>query len=75
MATLDPVLETIRTQGPAHLLKLLGDGPDFRPKTRYAGRCDLCTDICGQAEAVSYLKERLEDLLEVAHRMALAAIN
>ena len=70
----DPVLETIRTQGPAHLLKLLGDCPDFRPKTAYAGMCDLCTDICSQPEAVSYLKGRLQDPLEVAHRVALARV-
>ncbi|MBX7245869.1 MAG: nucleotidyltransferase family protein [Candidatus Sumerlaeaceae bacterium] len=69
----DPILDTIRTSGPAglreELLKIPGfDQFPFRPQ--YHGVCDLCLHITSNPPAVKALRERLSDPQRTAARQA-----
>jgi len=67
----DPVLETIRTFGPAGLRDELKQDERFATAfdRRFAGQCDLCHYITGNSEMISVLRERLAD----SHHQALRA--
>ena len=58
----DPILETIRTFGPARLREELSKIPgfeDFEWKDSYSGICDLCIHINSHPDAVTALRNRL----------------
>lgn len=67
----DPILETIRTFGPARLRQELSSIPgfeDFAWKNSYSGICDLCIHVNSNPEAVAALRERLSMPELVAER-------
>lgn len=69
----DPVLDTIRTLGPAGLRDELRQTPGFEAfpfRARYRGLCDLCHHITSSPEAVSALRERLAAPRHTALRQA-----
>lgn len=69
----DPILDTIRTFGPARLRDELGKIPEFETfpfRQRYHGLCDLCHHITTNPEAVSALRTRLSQPQFVAERVA-----
>jgi hypothetical protein len=69
----DPILDTIRTLGPARLrdeLKALPGFETFPFRPRYLGICDLCLHVTSDARAVAALRARLEDPLRAAERRA-----
>ena len=58
----DPILDTIRTSGPAGLRDELQTLPGFERfpfRARYLGICDLCLHITSDANAVAALRRRL----------------
>jgi putative nucleotidyltransferase-like protein/radical SAM family protein/4Fe-4S single cluster protein len=68
-----PILETIRTFGPARLrdeLKALPGFERFPFRARYLGICDLCLHITSDAAAVAALQKRLDDPGLAAERRA-----
>lgn len=73
----DPVLDTIRTFGPARLRDELSRIPGFEQfpfKDRYSGMCDVCHHITGNPEAVSALRARLGEPARVAERQAVSLV-
>jgi hypothetical protein len=69
----DPILDTIRTFGPARLRDELRALPGFERfpfRKRYAGICDLCLHLTSDAEAVAALRRRLVDPGLAAERRA-----
>jgi hypothetical protein len=69
----DPVLETLRTFGPARLREELERIPEFQSfpfRERYHGLCDLCHHITNDAPALTALRERLADPQREAERLA-----
>jgi hypothetical protein len=69
----DPILDTIRTFGPARLrdeLRGLPGFEHFRFRPVYRGICDLCLHVTSDAAAVSALRRRLEDARLDAERRA-----
>ena len=69
----DPVLDTIRTAGPTRLLSELQSIPGFEnypTKDRYAGMCDLCTQITSDPAAIAALREHLAVSQQAAERVA-----
>ena len=69
----DPILDTIRTLGPAGLRDELRQTPGFEAfafRARYRGLCDLCHHITSQPAAVSALRERLAAPRHAALRQA-----
>jgi len=67
----DPILDTIRTFGPARLKKELSQISGFEQfawKSAYSGICDLCLHINSDVAAVSALRERLSRPEFVAER-------
>lgn len=55
----DPILDTIRTQGPAGLRDALLEIPGFAEfpfRERYSGMCDLCHHITSSPDAVAALR-------------------
>jgi len=67
----DPILETIRTGGPARLRDELAVAlPAFAFRDRYAGICDLCVHITSDPQAVAALRQRLADPRHAAERVA-----
>lgn len=67
----DPILETIRTGGPARLRDELRTLlPAFPFRDRYSGMCDLCVHITSNPEAVAALRGRLDDSRLTAERLA-----
>jgi len=69
----DPILDTIRTAGPAHLrtvLAALPEGADFPWRAEYRGMCDLCLHINGDRKAVAALRSALSQPSLVAEREA-----
>jgi pyruvate-formate lyase-activating enzyme len=70
----DPVLDTIRTRGPAGLRDELKRTPgfeDFPFRARYAGICDLCHHVTRDRDAVAALRARLDRPEAAATRLAL----
>lgn len=70
----DPILETIRTQGPARLAQEMRDDDEFRLKPQYSGMCELCNHICSDPHAVKVLRQRLSAPELVAERAAIARV-
>jgi hypothetical protein len=69
----DPILDTIRTFGPARLRDELRELPGFEwfPfRARYRGICDLCLHVTSDAGAVDALRRRLDDPGLAAERRA-----
>lgn len=69
----DPILDTIRTFGPARLRDELRALPGFERfpfRARYLGICDLCLHITSDAAAVAALRGRLDDPGLAAERRA-----
>ena len=69
----DPILDTIRTAGPARLRDELRALPGFERfpfRARYLGICDLCLHITSDADAVAALRRRLVDPGLAAERRA-----
>jgi Uncharacterised nucleotidyltransferase/Radical SAM superfamily/4Fe-4S single cluster domain len=69
----DPILDTIRTFGPARLrdeLKMLPGFERFPFRARYLGICDLCLHVTSDPGAVTALRRRLEDPGLAAERRA-----
>ncbi len=69
----DPILQTIRLEGPSKLretLETLPEFTDFPFKERYSGMCELCRQICGHPEAVAALRSELSSPEKVALRVA-----
>jgi hypothetical protein len=69
----DPILDTIRTFGPARLRDELRALPGFERfpfRPRYLGICDLCLHVTSDAAAVAALRRRLDDPGLVAERRA-----
>lgn len=69
----DPIIDTIRTQGPIALRETLGRLPafaDFRFRTRYSGICELCQHITRDPAAVAALRTVLSDPAATARRHA-----
>ena len=69
----DPILDTIRTRGPAGLRDQLQRIPGFEHfpfRARYAGICDLCHHVTRDAPAVAALRDRLGRPDAVATRLA-----
>ncbi len=69
----DPILDTIRTFGPARLRDELRALPGFERfpfRARYLGICDLCLHITSDSAAVAALRARLDDPGLAAERRA-----
>ena len=69
----DPILETIRTEGPGGLRDTLREIPGFEAfpfRDRYAGMCDLCHHVTSSPEAVAALRVELSSPERVAERVA-----
>lgn len=69
----DPILDTIRTLGPAGLRDELRRTPGFEAfpfRARYRGLCDLCHHITSKPEAVGALRQRLAEPRHAALRQA-----
>ncbi len=69
----DPVLDTIRTTGPAGLRDELRRIPGFEQfpfRPAYSGICDLCHHITRSPEAVAALRQRLSQPEAAALRLA-----
>ena len=69
----DPILDTIRTFGPARLrdeLRALPGFESFRFRPVYRGICDLCLHVTSDAAAVAALRRRLDDPRLAAERRA-----
>ena len=69
----DPILDTIRTKGPAGLRDELRRTPGFEGhvfRSSYRGICDLCHEITRDDKAVAALRERLDRPELVAARRA-----
>jgi len=70
----DPILETIRTQGPARLAQELVEDDEFKLKGHYSGMCELCNHICSDEKAVATLRQRLARPELLAERAAIARV-
>ena len=69
----DPILDTIRTFGPARLREELAALPGFEGfpfRKRYLGICDLCLHVTSDAKAVAALRARLDEPGRAAERRA-----
>ena len=69
----DPVLDTIRTDGPAGLRDALVEIPGFESfpfRDRYAGMCELCHHVTSSPEAVVALRTALAAPERAARRLA-----
>ncbi len=69
----DPILDTIRTSGPARLRDELRQTPGFESfafRDRYSGMCDLCRHVTSDPAAVAALRVRLAAPQQAAERMA-----
>ena len=69
----DPILETIRTKGPAGLREALRKLPGFQSfpfRESYAGMCELCHHITSDTAAVAGLREVLASPASAAERLA-----
>ena len=69
----DPILQTIRLEGPIKLKETLESLPgfaDFPFKKQYSGMCELCRQICRDPEAVAALREELSKPEKTALRVA-----
>ncbi len=68
----DPILDTIRTSGPAGLRNELKKDARFAGSfdRRFAGQCDLCHHITGNSEMVGHLSAVLADSRHGALRAA-----
>ena len=69
----DPILETIRTEGPARLAEILGSLPGFESfpfRDDYGGMCALCTHINRDPEAVRALRDHLSQPEQAAVLLA-----
>lgn len=69
----DPILDTIRTQGPAGLRDTLREIPEFESfpfRDRYSGMCDLCHHITSSPDAVAALRTALAEPGRAAQRVA-----
>jgi hypothetical protein len=73
----DPILDTIRTRGPAGLRDELRQIPGFEAfpfRSRYSGICELCHHVTRSPEAVTALRERLGRPEAAATRLALSQV-
>jgi len=72
----DPILNSIRAQGPMHLRDLLLRDPEFAhlKEREFSGMCDLCLTINSDARAVEILRAELEDPATEARRVAHEAV-
>ena len=69
----DPILEAIRTEGPAGLRDALKEIPEFESfefRDGYSGMCELCHHITSSPGAVAALRVALSSPDRVAHRVA-----
>lgn len=69
----DPLLDTIRTSGPAYLrdlLKTLPEGAAFPWREQYRGMCDLCLHLNSSPGAVKALRRVLAEPERAAEREA-----
>jgi pyruvate-formate lyase-activating enzyme len=69
----DPILETIRTLGPAGLrdeVRRIPELASFRLRPRYFGICDLCQHITSNPAVVAALRTRLDGPAQRAARHA-----
>ncbi len=69
----DPVLETIRTEGPARLAEILSSLPGFESfpfRDDYGGMCALCLHINRDPEAVKTLRDHLSQPEQIAILLA-----
>jgi hypothetical protein len=69
----DPILETIRTEGPGGLRDTLREIAGFEAfpfRDRYAGMCDLCHHVTSNPEAVAALRVALSSPERAAERVA-----
>ena len=70
----DPILETIRVEGPLRLKEILEQLPGFEnfSKSSYGGMCELCLHITrdpsARAALTSYLSSDEQRAVQVAHR-------
>ena len=70
----DPIVDTIRTQGPAALRTALQQLPGFESfpfRAHYGGICDLCHHITRDPQAVAALRARLAQPDRTAARVAI----
>jgi pyruvate-formate lyase-activating enzyme len=75
--TADPILETIRTSGPAGLRDALRAIPAFAAfpfRERYSGICDLCHHVTSRPDAVAALRIALSGPGKAAGRAARARL-
>lgn len=73
----DPILETIRTEGPGGLRDALRQLPGFESfpfRDRYSGMCELCHHITSSPDAVAALRTSLSTPVRVARRLARSRI-
>jgi len=73
----DPILETIRTSGPAGLreeLKSIKGFEDFPWKDQYYGMCELCLQITSNPQAVEALRKRLSAPEAAAKQLAVRQV-
>ena len=69
----DPILDTIRTEGPGGLRDTLREIPGFESfpfRDRYSGMCELCHHITSSPEAVAALRTVLSSPDRAAERVA-----
>lgn len=69
----DPILETIRTEGPGGLRDTLRKIPGFEAfpfRDRYSGMCDLCHHVTSSPDAVAALRVVLSSPDRAAERVA-----
>ena len=69
----DPILQTIRLEGPIKLRETLESLPEFADfpfKKNYGGMCELCRQICRDPDAVAALRKELSRPERVALRVA-----
>jgi pyruvate-formate lyase-activating enzyme len=69
----DPILDTIRTEGPGGLRDVLRTIPGFESfpfRDRYSGMCDLCHQLTSSPEAVAALRVSLATPERAARRAA-----
>lgn len=61
----DPILEVISLLGPYGLYHLLQEHPSdrelLRPRSEYAGICELCLDLTNSTDVITSIRNRLRD--------------
>lgn len=72
----DPIVATVRTEGPWRLLdELQQAGFERYQSLSYRGMCELCRTINRDPEAVAFLRERLDDSKARSVRLAINLVK